>query len=490
MSSVFLFLLLWIFSFLTPAVSHALTVCPGERVYLKPGEELSVALGRRPGCMTKYMSLERGDIDRRLYYPSNRFIALNAGQADPPDAWTETPQRIFIKALGQTVVRFLAEAPMAKPAAVPQPPTIQEVCPGRVINLQPGNEVTFRLGKRPGCNVAWSNYDGTVEEFATYPSANSTRRVSGPGTGDFRYPEPPTSIRVKAITNATLRFLAQKPAPAPKPPPVRQQLQQPLPLQPEPQPSPSRPFIDKEKLAEFAKTLFLTIMAAGLVLLLIWLSKKSTTFVRSHWCTLIENLQASSKEFYTSVEAAIKARQVPATNQSRVDWKEGGLYSAYREYLRVSREKHVMDICAAPYGTGFFVSEWLGELRPSPIGPSLLTIVIVALIYFVLTSLFGVMGFLLSIVGVVLVFLFVGTLISQSSGQDWVRYALVIPVVGWLFDRLFLPPTYYRIDSALMFEEAVHQSVLDIIDGMTKAKGLRMLSESERKPIFRDFFQK
>jgi hypothetical protein len=86
-------------------------------------------------------------------------------------------------------------------------------------------------------------------------------------------------------------------------------------------------------------------------------------------------------------------------------------------------------------------------------------------------------------------FLFVGILLNRSAGNNWVRYVLAIPVLGWLWDRLFLPPTYYRIDSASMFRAAIEQAVHEVIDQMTEAKGLRALTELEKKPILRDFFQ-
>ena len=37
------------------------------------------------------------------------------------------------------------------------------------------------------------------------------------------------------------------------------------------------------------------------------------------------------------------------------------LASANRQYLRMHRGKHAFDICAAPFGNGFFVSWWLTE---------------------------------------------------------------------------------------------------------------------------------
>src|SRR3989344_80720 len=97
----------------------------------------------------------------------------------------------------------------------------------------------------------------------------------------------------------------------------------------------------------------------------------ATTLVMSHWSNLIENLQASPLEFYGLVECAIRNRNIPEASTSRVDWQEGGLLSAKREYLRVSRGKNIFDVCGAPFGNGFFVSWWLGEPRPSPVGPSL-----------------------------------------------------------------------------------------------------------------------
>src|SRR5205807_1402941 len=44
---------------------------------------------------------------------------------------------------------------------------------------------------------------------------------------------------------------------------------------------------------------------------------------------------------------------------------------------------------------------------------------------------------------------------------------LRIPLVGWLYERVFAPETYYAIDTALMFQQAVHNAVLEVIDCMT-----------------------
>src|SRR5215216_5997659 len=84
--------------------------------------------------------------------------------------------------------------------------------------------------------------------------------------------------------------------------------------------------------------------------------------VLSHWHQLYENFSTSSRDFYTAVEEAIKKREVPDLVFSRVTWKESGILSAKREYLRVARGRLHWDICAAPFGTGFFFSSRMAIL--------------------------------------------------------------------------------------------------------------------------------
>ena len=212
--------------------------------------------------------------------------------------------------------------------------------------------------------------------------------------------------------------------------------------------------------------------------------------MKGNWSTLIENFQASPKEFYASVEKAIETRQVPAISNCRVDWKEGGLLTAFREYLRISREKLVFDICAAPYGTGFFISWWLAELRPSAIVPTLVAIGIAVLLYDRLAYFGFATAAVYTPIGLILIVLLLGIFVNRSSGATWVRYVLVIPLIGKMIERFFMPPTYYRMDTEAMFKASIEQSVKEVLNQMLQAKGLRALTELELKPIMRDLFQK
>lgn len=159
----------------------------------------------------------------------------------------------------------------------------------------------------------------------------------------------------------------------------------------------------------------------------------------SHWNHLVEGLQTSPKQYYADLEQAISRRGLSSARISRVNWREGGVFSAKREYLRVKRKEFVFDVCGAPYGNGFFFSWWLGQ-KPS------------------------------GLLAVVAKIPFLG------------------PLVLWLYHRFIKPETYYQVDTALMFQQSVHAAVMEVIDEMTEAKGLHALSELERKPVSREFF--
>jgi hypothetical protein len=148
----------------------------------------------------------------------------------------------------------------------------------------------------------------------------------------------------------------------------------------------------------------------------------------------VEELRASPLAFYEAVEEALQGKQLPGVRIERVAWQEGGVFSPRREYLRVRRRELVIDICGAPYGSGFFVSWWLGE-RPRGL---------------------------------------------------W-RLLAHVPALELLARLWFRPQTHYAIDTALMFQEAVHSAVLEVVDGLTNARGLRRLAEPERRPVLREF---
>ncbi|MBN1827271.1 MAG: hypothetical protein JW958_13515 [Candidatus Eisenbacteria bacterium] len=230
----------------------------------------------------------------------------------------------------------------------------------------------------------------------------------------------------------------------------------------------------------------------------------------SHWSTLVENFQASSQEFYASLEEALKRRQIPHISTSRVVYPETGAFSPKREYLRVKREDLLFDICAAPFGTGFFFSWWLtmkerrwgllwGIVFFSVLSvlTRLLFPVLAPLVANVIGSPLMLMGAtdhsVLYLLVAILVFfgmLWVSALLARVGFTLFEEAILSIPLLNLFYAWIFRPLTYYRVDTMLMFEKMVQTAVLEVIDSMTSAKGIRALSEDERKPIHRGLLKR
>jgi hypothetical protein len=62
--------------------------------------------------------------------------------------------------------------------------------------------------------------------------------------------------------------------------------------------------------------------------------------------------------------------------------------------------------------------------------------------------------------------------------------------LGMFVAATLKPMTYYKVDTANMFLSLVHCAVVEVIDSMIQEKGLRALSEDDKKPIMKDFFTK
>lgn len=214
--------------------------------------------------------------------------------------------------------------------------------------------------------------------------------------------------------------------------------------------------------------------------------------VISHWMSMIENMKASPQEFYAQVEKCMGKRDIPELEVSRVTWKEGGILSADREYLRIMRGRYSYDICAAPFGNGFFFSSWMTEKLPSPIwaiGVFLVLSVLFFYLFFFLIYFAGFFGFLTWLMGIVGVFVLLFILLNQADSK-LPDYIFVVPFIGSFLERLFCPNTYFRSDTESMFRTMVHNAVLEAVDANIKANGARELVGDERKPVLRDFFKR
>ncbi len=231
------------------------------------------------------------------------------------------------------------------------------------------------------------------------------------------------------------------------------------------------------------------------------MSKSQLEGVVAHWNKLIENFATSPLEFYASVEKGLERRQIPGLKTSRVTWNEGGVLSPQREYLRVTGDRHLFDMCAAPFGTGFFFSSWLSRRPPRAVFLVFLLLLIVAYVLWrIMGSMLvhawsgtGALSFIASNALVnygltpfvaISITLWLVALTARAGNAGLELAVLAIPVVGWIYESFFAPVTYFRLDSMSMFQSAVQAAMHEAIDGVTTQKGLRALTEDERKPVF------
>lgn len=167
------------------------------------------------------------------------------------------------------------------------------------------------------------------------------------------------------------------------------------------------------------------------------------TQLLSHWMQHFEGMNQSTQAFYGLVQKAVEAKKIPDMKFGRTDFKEGGIFSASREYLDIRRGDLRYFICGAPFGNGFFVSSRLiaeGRFADSLMG-------------------------------------------SMERG------GLMANIAGAAISKLAGTDTFMKIDAAHMYLQLVHRSLLEALDSMTAAAKLPPLAESERKPVMKGFFQ-
>jgi hypothetical protein len=219
--------------------------------------------------------------------------------------------------------------------------------------------------------------------------------------------------------------------------------------------------------------------------------------VIDHWYALIPGFNTSNKEFYEAVEKELKDRKVPGLEMFQVDFAEGGIMSSKREYLRMSRERLVFDICAAPFGTAFFFSCRFGEI-PAVIQLWQLLVILVAFTVCVPLSLvicariFGVLTpFVWPLGWIVLIVLAIYVLRNAvAMGLKDLDAALIkSPIVGPIYERFFRKETYYRQDTRLMYRDTVNDVVKAKVEEATGAKGITLIKFNDYSPILGELYK-
>jgi hypothetical protein len=218
--------------------------------------------------------------------------------------------------------------------------------------------------------------------------------------------------------------------------------------------------------------------------------EKKQADVIDHWYALIPGFNTSTKDFYEAIEQELKEQEIPGLEIFHVDFAEGGVMSSKREYLRMTRERLVFDICAAPFGKAYFFSCRFSEI-PAVIRLWQLLVVLVA--SFMLVALaFRFLGLILGAVVLLAGFVFLIYTLrnSVSMGLRNLDATLIkSPVFGPIYENWFRKETYYRQDTRLMYRDTVNDVVKAKVEETTGAKGIKLIKFNEYSPILGELYK-
>lgn len=217
--------------------------------------------------------------------------------------------------------------------------------------------------------------------------------------------------------------------------------------------------------------------------------------VLNHWIAFADGFSTSPSEFYAGLEKEVADRQVPSMQMSRIEFPEGGLLSEKRIYLRMLRERLVFDVCAAPFGNGFFFSCRTAEIPiaiqwwhwPVFAGGALLAI---SITWYALARMTG--SFFWS---VTLLVVLLGTSIYSIRNavalglEDLDATLIKTPVFGPIYEVVFRRESYHRIDSRMCYLEVVPMVVKKLAEDTTAAKGVKLTRQYELAPVLGELYK-
>ena len=240
-------------------------------------------------------------------------------------------------------------------------------------------------------------------------------------------------------------------------------------------------------------------------------SPKPAENVKPQLFVPLDGRHFSSLEFYNQIEADLKERRVPRLRSKRVEFHEGSRLSDKRLYLRLARERFSFEVCAAPFGSGYFFTLRFVEV---PRGG---WVMLLLLILGVNTAL-------------ALLLLLGNYMVNQASGWFWVglgiadiaaivalvaynarrdaefppdpldetdpvqempdfdAFVLGLPVIGEWYERI-RKETYYRYDTRLMYQTIVSEVVEKRVEELVAAKGVKLMRPPFEDGTMQDFFQ-
>jgi len=186
--------------------------------------------------------------------------------------------------------------------------------------------------------------------------------------------------------------------------------------------------------------------------------RRRRPFIHAHWYVPLIDFSSDTEHFYKSIEDELAARQVPEVTVERIDLKQAGWFSGKRTYLRLLRERVVLDICSSAFGTGWYYSCRAAELPRHMRGWQVyLTVLVLGVTFLLYWQLYGlILGSV--VVGSSILLLLLVFLAARSWGTlD--EFLIYLPVMGALYEAYFRRDTYQMQDQRLMYADIVSSVV-------------------------------
>lgn len=205
-------------------------------------------------------------------------------------------------------------------------------------------------------------------------------------------------------------------------------------------------------------------------------------------CQLIEDLSYSPREFYGLILNQLDSRQIPDLGLGTFTLPEGTIFSHDRLYLQIRRERLLFEICGAPFGTGFFVSNRLIDRRlEADWRDYLANLTLIGLLGYLAWQQLGTVNALI-VVGLILTFFWSLMRMAASRTAEWLDSTIwSMPFLGPIYESWFHPDTYYRQDQMAMYQVAVENSVKSAIADMTRQGGVAGQRGGQEPPLHPQF---
>jgi hypothetical protein len=162
----------------------------------------------------------------------------------------------------------------------------------------------------------------------------------------------------------------------------------------------------------------------AIIIILIVVFGKTPVTIKSHWQHFYDGIQFGANDFYQQIEQGLRERKVHGLSFGQESFLQSHIFSAKRVYLRITEHEYVFYICAAPFGTGMFVSWWL-------------------------------------------------------CVKDE-KFTNKIPILSKLAGKDRNNKSFYQMDAEAMYKSAIHSVVASVADQLTAEKGYR-LTELDRQ---------